>query len=134
MFKVRSLEHVAVAYRDTDAAAKWYCDVLGFEIVFKALNPTHGVNYYFVKDPAGTGLIEIIPMPKNDPADIGRISTAHVHIAFDVDDMDAAVEALQARGVKLEGPPLSLGENRLVFFRDPEGAPLQLVQRSRPMK
>jgi catechol 2,3-dioxygenase-like lactoylglutathione lyase family enzyme len=134
MFTVRSLEHVAIAYRDTDAAAKWYCDVLGFEIVFQALNPQHGVNFYFVRDPAGTGLIEIIPMPKGDGTMLHDIRTSHVHIAFDVDDMDAAVAALQARGVQLEGPPAKMGENRLVFFRDPEGAPLQLVQRAKALR
>lgn len=132
--KVRSLEHVAVAYRNTDAAAQWYCDVLGFEIVFKAMNPTHGVHYYFVKDPAGTGLIEIIPMPKDDRTDLGQTSTTHIHIAFDVDDMDAAIAHLKAKGVKIDGPPAQIGETRLVFFRDPEGAPLQFVQRSRPMR
>ncbi|MBM3264924.1 MAG: VOC family protein [candidate division Zixibacteria bacterium] len=134
MFKVRSLEHVAIAYRDTDAAAQWFCNALGFEVVFKALNPTHGVNFYFVKDPAGTGLIEIIPMPAANATKLGGISTAHVHIAFDVDDIYAAVEALQAKGVTFEGPPAKMGENMLVFFRDPEGAPLQLVQRAKPLK
>ncbi|MBI4550997.1 MAG: VOC family protein [Candidatus Latescibacteria bacterium] len=134
MFNVRSLEHVAIAYRDTDAAAKWYCDVLGFQVAFQGLNPTYGVNYYFVKDPAGTGLIEIIPMPKDNPADHGKTSVAHVHIAFDVDDMDTAYRALQAKGVECEGPPSKMGENSLLFFRDPEGVPLQFVHRPRPLK
>ena len=133
MIKVGSLEHVAVAYRDTDAAAQWYCDTLGFEIVLKALHPAHGVHLYFLKDPAGKGMIEIIPMPKSDDDKISDISTAHVHLAFDVDDMDEAIAGLEAAGVEMEGPPAQLGENRLLFFRDPEGAPLQLVQRPKPL-
>ena len=131
---VRSLEHVAMAYRDTTAAAKWFCDVLGFEKVFEAEHPVHGVNFYFVKDPAGTGLIEIIPMPPDDGVDLNNTATAHVHVAFDVEDMDAAVAELTEIGVVFEGPPASMGPNRLVFFRDPEGAPLQLVQRPTPLK
>lgn len=133
MIKIGSLEHVAVAYRNTDAAAKWYCDVLGFEVVLEALHPEHGKNLYFLKDPAGTGLIEVIPMPKSDDAQLSHISTAHVHLAFDVEDMDEAVVALTAAGVEMEGPPTQMGLNKLLFFRDPEGAPMQLVQRPKPL-
>jgi hypothetical protein len=48
--------------------------------------------------------------------------------------MAAAVEALKARGVQFDSAPTRMGENLLVFFRDPEGAPLQLVQRAKPLK
>lgn len=133
MIKIGSLEHVAVAYRNTAAAAQWYCDVLGFEIVVEALHPAHGTNLYFLKDPAGKGLLEIIPMPKSDDDQLGDLSTAHVHIAFDVEDMDAALAGLEEAGVEIEGPPTEMGGNRLAFFRDPEGAPLQLVQRPKPL-
>jgi catechol 2,3-dioxygenase-like lactoylglutathione lyase family enzyme len=132
--EIGSLEHVAVAYRDTDAAARWYRDVFGFEIVFQAVHPAHGVNFYFLKDPAGTGLMEIIPMPKSDTTKLRDLSNAHVHIAFDVADMDAAVVALEKAGVEMEGRPAVMGANKLLFFRDLEGAPLQLVQRGKPLK
>jgi catechol 2,3-dioxygenase-like lactoylglutathione lyase family enzyme len=134
MIKIGSLEHVAVAYRDTDAAARWFCDVLGFQIVHEAVHPAHGVKLYFLKDPAGTGLIEIIPMPRADDLQLKELSTAHVHLAFDVENMDDAVAALTAAGVQMEGPPTQMGGNRLLFFRDPEGAPLQFVQRAKPLK
>ena len=133
MIKIGSLEHVAMAYRDTAAAAQWFCDVLGFEIVLEALHPVHGVNLYFLKDPAGTGLIEVIPMPESHGEKLGDISTEHVHLAFDVEDMDEAVAGLEAAGVEMEGPPTQMGANRLLFFRDPEGAPMQLVQRPKPL-
>ena len=85
MVNIRSLEHVAVAYRDTDAAAQWYCDVLGFEIALKFKNPSSDANFYFIRDPAGTGLIEIIAMPEGDDTQLADISTMHVHLAFNVD-------------------------------------------------
>ena len=127
-------ERLGVAYRDTDAAARWYRDVFGFEVVFEAVHPAHGRNFYFLKDPAGTGLLEIIPMPSADTTNLRDLSNAHVHIAFDVVDMDAAVAALQAAGVEIEGAPAQMGGNRLLYFRDLEGAPLQLVQRAKPLK
>ena len=129
MIKIGSLEHTAVAYRDTNAAAKWFCDVLGFEVALEAVHPAHGVNLYFLKDPAGKGMIEIIPMPQSDDDRLGDIPTAHVHLAFDVEDMEEAVAGLRAKGVEIEGDITEMGPNKLLFFRDPEGAPLQLVQR-----
>ena len=133
MVKIHSLEHVAVAYRDTDAAAQWYCDVLGFEIALKFNNPGSDANFYFIRDPAGTCFIEIISMPEGDDTRLGDIRAAHVHIAFNVDDMEEAVAELESKGVKVEDPPARSGENILLFFRDPEGAPLQLVQRAKPL-
>ncbi|MBI4529940.1 MAG: VOC family protein, partial [Candidatus Latescibacteria bacterium] len=32
MVKIKSLEHIAIAVRDTDAEAEWYRDILGFSI------------------------------------------------------------------------------------------------------
>jgi catechol 2,3-dioxygenase-like lactoylglutathione lyase family enzyme len=133
MIKVGSLEHVALAYRDTDAAARWFCDVLGFEIVRQALHPAHGVNLYFLKDPAGRGVIEVIPMPKADDERLGDLSTNHVHVAFDVEDLDAAVASLEEAGLRVEGPRLSMAGTQGVFFRGPEGTPMQLVQRDQPL-
>ena len=98
MVKIQSLEHVAVAYRDTDAAAKWYCDVLGFEIALRFNNPGNDANIYFIRDPRGTGHIEIIPMPGGDDTQLADIRTAHVHLAFNVDDMEEAVAELESRG------------------------------------
>ncbi len=133
MIKIGSLEHVAVAYRDTDAAAKWYCDVLGFEIALKFNNAGSDINIYFIQDPAGTGFIEIIPMPVGDDSQLSDIPTSHVHLAFNVENMDEAIASLEANGVQIEGPPAKSGENILLFFRDPEGAPLQFVQRAKPL-
>ena len=133
MIEIGSLEHVALAYRDTDAAADWFCDVLGFEKIREMLHPAHGRNLYFLKDPAGKSLIEIIPMPAGDEERLSQWSTDHIHVAFDVKDMEAAVAALAEAGVELEGGVTELGGNKLAFFRDPEGAPMQLVQRPQPL-
>ena len=105
----------------------------GTEKVPGTPSPRETRNLYFLKDPAGTGLIEVIPMPESHGEKLGDISTEHVHLAFDVEDMDEAVAGLEAAGVEMEGPPTQMGANRLLFFRDPEGAPMQLVQRPKPL-
>ena len=126
MLKIKSLEHVAVAVRDTDAEAEWYRDVLGFSIVYKAPTPPRN---YFIRDPAGRSMIEIIPIKEDDKFSNFDTSPAHLHIAFDVDDFDATKAALEAKGIRVGEPTSLAGGGKIVFFRDPEGIPLKLVYR-----
>jgi catechol 2,3-dioxygenase-like lactoylglutathione lyase family enzyme len=129
MLKIKSLEHIAIAVRDTDAEAEWYHDVLGFSIVYKAPTPPRN---YFIRDPAGRSMIEILPL--KNPQDLNHFETspAHLHVAFDVDDFDGVKAALEAKGVTVEEPSSTPSGTKLAFFRDPEGIPLQLVYRPQP--
>ena len=135
MLKIKSIEHIGIAVEDTHAEAKWYCDTLGFTVAYKA--PTEPVNY-FIKAPDGSCMIEFISasvMPESDPGrvDFPKVNPTQLHIAFEIEDFDAAYDALLAKGVKFEGPRPTGTGRKLAFFRDPEGIPLQLVYRPEPL-
>jgi catechol 2,3-dioxygenase-like lactoylglutathione lyase family enzyme len=50
------------------------------------------------------------------------------HLAFYVADVDAEAERLRAAGVQLDVEPMTAtGDVRLAFFRDPDGAQLELL-------
>jgi glyoxylase I family protein len=52
------------------------------------------------------------------------------HLAFEVDDIDEAVDHLQANGVITE--PIRIDETtgkRFTFFADPDGLPLELYEK-----
>jgi catechol 2,3-dioxygenase-like lactoylglutathione lyase family enzyme len=50
------------------------------------------------------------------------------HLAFYVGDVDAEAERLRAAGVELDIEPMTAtGDVRLAFFRDPDGAQLELL-------
>src|ERR1700730_8522632 len=52
------------------------------------------------------------------------------HIGLTVDDVDAAVEELRARGAEIAIGPLTRNPGlRLAFIRGPEGIMIELVQR-----
>ena len=50
------------------------------------------------------------------------------HIGFEVKDLAATVKALQAKGVKLDGPIRSLAGYRAVTLVDPQGVTVELTQ------
>jgi catechol 2,3-dioxygenase-like lactoylglutathione lyase family enzyme len=52
------------------------------------------------------------------------------HIGLTVDDVDAAVEELRAKGAEIAIGPLTRNAGlRLAFIRGPEGIMIELVQR-----
>lgn len=119
------LEHVAVFARNSTALAEWYCRVFDMRVALAApVNPPA----YFVADRQGF-CIEIIGTA--EPPAIGETGRVF-HVAFVVDDFDAAVRQLLERGVPLE-PETGKDGLRVRFFHDPEGNRLQIIRRPAPL-
>ena len=56
--------------------------------------------------------------------------TVWEHVGLTVDDVDAAVEELRAKGAEIAIGPLNRNPGlRLAFIRGPEGIMIELVQR-----
>ena len=75
-------------------------------------------------------LLEFDPSPPDDP---GQHPTnlrrrGYNHLAFRVDDIEAATRDLVANGVKMLGDELDYISRRLRLFEGPEGITLELVQ------
>ncbi len=127
---VKGIEHIGVMARDTAALAEWYERVLGMRTVFR--NDASPATFFLAagEGPVGRGsLIEIFPFREGPeyPATPGR---QILHIAFAIEDWDAAVERLRSHGVSLIGEPVDVfNGGRLAFFNDPEGNWLQLMYR-----
>ena len=69
------------------------------------------------------------PMPPN--------TLGAMHLAFDVDDIQAKVKELEAKGVKFLTPPNVVTEGDLkgwnwVYFKDPDGITLELIEYNAP--
>lgn len=119
------IEHFAIASPNPKRLAEWYAATLEFEITFEY------AGNYFVEAPNGS-LIEIIPAEGEAQA-TGMRTPGMRHIAIAVDDFDQAQKQLIAQGTKFEGEPFSNQGNRLVFFKDPDGNLLHLIQREKPL-
>lgn len=77
---------------------------------------------------AGGALIELA----GDEAPAGPRGQGWSHLALEVADLEAAVAALEARGVAFHVPPEPFPPEaprcRIAFFRDPDGNLLELYQ------
>ncbi|MDR1886279.1 MAG: VOC family protein, partial [Prevotellaceae bacterium] len=82
------IDHPAIAADDVENLAKWYCDVLGYEVYVKTEKPI-----YLIQAPDGT-LIEIMPKDENPRCERTVCTPGWSHLALRVSDMDKAMEAL----------------------------------------
>lgn len=122
---ITGIEHTAIAATDIVALADWYVDMLGFEINYQSPNAI------FVRAENGT-MIEIIHAEGDRPAS-GMKTPGIRHMALTVSDFDAAFVRLTARGLQFLTEPMESKGNRVVFFTDPEGNILHLLQRATPL-
>ena len=125
------LEHIAFNVADSAAVAAWYAENLDMRIARAFDEPPH---IHFLADSAGKSLIEIYSNPLGEVIAYRQHHAVTFHLAFAVDDMDAARERLVAAGATLDGDIDNRANgDRLAFLRDPWGTAIQLVQRVQPM-
>jgi catechol 2,3-dioxygenase-like lactoylglutathione lyase family enzyme len=110
--------HIAIKTGKFSEMKAFYHDVLGFDIV----GGFEGRDIVFLD--IGDTTIELI----GDSAEGAATQPAHgiIHMAYQVDDVDAAAAALAAQGVCFFIEPKSMGDVRLAFFYDPDGNQLEL--------
>lgn len=120
------LEHAGLAARDPGCLKSWYAAVLGASVVFE--NGQTPISCLLALP--GGGWIEIYPA-SHAVAETGYNRVAGWrHLAFRVDSIEAAREVLATRGVEFsEAIKPAGGGGRVLFFRDPEGNLLHLVER-----
>lgn len=125
---LRRLHHVAVICGDYAVSKAFYTGVLGLRIV--------GEHYREARDswkldlalPDG-GQIELFSFPDAPPRPSWPEARGLRHLAFAVDDLDAACARLAASGVVLEAVRTDpVTDRRFVFFSDPDGLPLELYE------
>ena len=121
-----SVEHIGLAARDTALLRDWYVNKLGAQVVFENDQQPRA----FLLEMPGGLLIEIYP------ADFSIVETAENrlagwrHLALTVASFEEASSELAGRGVIFQDQIKPAGGGgRVLFFRDPEGNLLHLVER-----
>ncbi|WP_343303894.1 VOC family protein [Chitinophaga niabensis] len=129
MLTLNKVHHIAIICSDYERSKRFYTEVLGFEIVqetFRAARQSWKLDLAL----GGTYIIELFSFP--DPPERPSRPEAQGlrHLAFEVDDVEAAVKALLDKQVITE--PIRVDEltgKRFTFFADPDGLPLELYER-----
>jgi len=124
------VHHIAIAVHDLDAALDFYRDALGLEMTERRTVPEEGVEIAFL--PAGEGEIELL-RPLDEAGGVARFLEKRGeglhHVCLAVDDVEAAMERLQAAGAQLlsEEPRVDAHGTRYVFVH-PKSAHGVLVE------
>ena len=143
---VNILDHVSVTVSDMDRSLGFYCDLLGLKEVERhrlegetiskmAGKPDVIMEVVRLEAPETPGVMldlqqYVTPEGKVSDAQLGDV--AHSHFCFGVPDVWAAYRDLKAKGVEFVSEPVSFdlewGIVYVVFFKDPDGFVLELMQ------
>ncbi|OXS99270.1 methylmalonyl-CoA epimerase [Notoacmeibacter marinus] len=126
------LNHVAIAVPDLEAAAAIYRDTLGANVSQPQALPEHGVTVVFVELP--NTKVELLE-PLGDDSPIAAYlqknpSGGMHHLCYEVDDVIAARDRLQADGMRVlgDGEPKTGAHGKPVLFLHPKDFAGTLVE------
>ena len=120
------LEHFGIYAHDTKALTDWYCNVLGLSVVRTLEKEGRPPIYFLAADEGG----EIEILPTNEPRLERKLNQAGFsHVGLIIRDFERLEQALNAKGVTLEGVRETSNGWKIGYFQDPEGNVLELVRR-----
>ncbi len=144
---MKGLHHVGITVADLDASIRFYHDVLELEFAnepspwFDGEELSRGVGVpgaalRQVSLLVGDTTLELLEYRSPTSETDGPLRSndrGASHVAFVVDDIDATKAELEAKGIEFYGPVNVVDEGvlagwRWVYFEDPDGYPLELVE------
>lgn len=131
---VSKIDHIGIAVSNLDEAVKLYKDVLGLELHGTEVVPEQKVKVAFL--PVGDTEVELLESTSADGPIAKFIETKGQgiqHIAFRVDDIEAALEEMRAKGMRLidEKPRYGAGGAKIAFLhpKSTGGVLIELCER-----
>ena len=120
--QIQRIHHASILVADTQRALRFYCDLLGLKLD----NSRPELGYPGAWLSVGDQQIHLIELPNPDPAE-GRPMHGgrDRHLALTVDDLDVLVRTLEDAGIAYTR---SRSGRRALFFRDPDGNALEMIE------
>jgi glyoxylase I family protein len=129
MPRLNKVHHIAIICWDYSRSKHFYTAILGLEIVKEVFREERN-SYKLDLMVGGDYQIELFSFP-DPPARASRPEALGLrHLAFEVDDVAEYVNYLEEQGISVE--PIRIDEftgKQYTFFADPDGLPLELVER-----
>ncbi len=134
MLKPARINHIGVLTTDMDGALRGFRDLLGLEL---ERTEQYGDELDIAFLPCGETDVELIVPRRSDGWNaewLERVGPSIQHVAFEVDDLDAALGELASRGARTLGPAPRDGAGGMrIAFLEPEqfgGVLVELCQRA----
>ena len=114
--QIRRVNHVGLPIADRSKSLPFYRDLLGLKVI-PSMVDSPGVTWLQIADGA--------MVHPSEPRTDGRPPSWHV--AFEVEDFDATVEALTEAGFKIESRGVRHDGQQYLFVVDPDGNRIELA-------
>ena len=130
------IDHVAIVVKDLEATIDLYTNTLGFTQIYRETIADQGVEAVGLE--AGDSVIELLrPLDESSPiaAYRGDAATRLHHTAYRVDDIEAKLADLKAKGVRLiDEKPRRGAHGNTIAFLHPKSTGGVLVELCQPEK
>ena len=123
------IHHISIICSDYERSKTFYTDILGLEIIRETFRQER---HSFKLDLSLNGeyIIELFSFPA-PPQRLSRPeATGLRHLAFEVDNLDNAIEILKKR--KIISEPIRIDEmtnKRFTFIADPDNLPIEFYEK-----
>lgn len=128
MLNLQSVNHIAIIASDYNRSLSFYTQILGMEVISEVWRPERksmmcrlALN--------GEYLIELFTFPGSPPRPSYPESCGLRHLAFSVPDINDAVTMLERMQIPHEPVRTAPGGELCCFFHDPDGLPIELVEK-----
>ncbi len=125
---LQSIHHIAIICSNYERSKAFYTEILGLTIlqeVYRAERQSYKLDLAL----SGQYVIELFSFP-NPPARPSRPEASGLrHLAFQVENIEAAVQLLQQKNIIVE--PIRIDEytqKKFTFFADPDDLPIELYE------
>jgi lactoylglutathione lyase len=113
-----NVKYATIIVRDMDESVRFYTETMGFEIASRH-TPAPGLVITLMKS-EGDAMVELIKNPRDE---VGLYS-----VGMDVENLNATIGKLKAKGAKITMEPVPISVGFLAFCEDPNGVRIALIQ------
>lgn len=129
MLKLNRVHHTAIICTDYEKSKHFYTEILGLTILREVYREQRQ-SYKLDLEVAGQYQVELFSFPSPAPRPSRPEAAGLRHLAFEVDDMDEAAAHMTSFGVEVETIRVDeFTDKRYTFFADPDGLPIELVEK-----
>jgi len=125
---ITGISHFAITCKEIDKSIDFYTRILGLSEAFRMNNDDGSLWMVYLK----TGSDDFIELFTNggDQLEIPKNASGYKHLCLWVDDLDATLLDLKARGLDVDPKGAKIGRSKCkqFFIADPDGVRIELMQ------
>jgi metallothiol transferase len=120
-----ALDHIGLKVTDLDKSLRFYCDVLGLELLHTSGPHPNGGRSAAIR--AGEQKLDLFYRPDFVSADKDKpVGMDHVCLVMDVESVEGLVEYLREQRVEIMWGPVTRHSTTSVYVYDPDGIHVEL--------